>query len=1084
MVHTESADLIAELRRLRGRAADIEAELLARGERVREPSAQLMEAVLDALPEQIAVLDGAGQLLEVNESWRRFGGGSGPGADVGGNYLEACDHVTGDGAETAQRAAQGIRAVLASESAGFTLEYSLSTPAGLRFFSVRVSPFLGDDGRTHAVVAHHDITSRREAEEAAHRSERRFRRMVDRGWDLIGLVDERGIFTYMSGSVRRVMGSTPEDFVGRNALEILPPDDREKAAGELTALLAAPGAARTFEARLRHKDGRHIWLEIAAVNLLSEPDLRGILTTARDITARKQAEEALQRQSADLERRVAERTAELGDLYDNAPCGYHTLTPDGAFAQVNQTELRWLGYERDEVIGRDFGAFMTPSSRARFEVNLARARGSLEPELGPFEYDVVRKDGSTRAVLVSVRALRDERGRLLNTSATLLDMTERRRAELALLERESSLQDFLDNGSDLIHSADRDGRFVYVNRAFQQALGYSLEDARELTLWDVIDPLQHEAHREVLEGLFAGRPAPPQELVLRTKSGRAILVEGHVSARLEAGRPAATRGFFHDVTRSREAEAALRRSRDELSHANAALERANRAKDEFLASMSHELRTPLNAVLGLSEALQEEAYGELGERQRKAVRRIEESGRHLLALINDILDLSKIEAGKMVLELAQLSVDDVCRASLRLIQEAAHKKRISVSFQVEAGALTILGDERRLKQILVNLLSNAVKFTAQAGSVGLDVAPAEVAGDVRFTVWDTGIGIPEEEIERLFQPFVQLDSSLARQHAGTGLGLALVRRLVDLHGGGITVESEPGKGSRFSFVLPGRPPASDAPGAHDAPRSARALSRALLVTASAQAGAELSRFLLELGVNVVATEGRGDVTARAAAERSQLIFLDAALPGAAALAATLRKDPPTRALPLVLLGAPARAEDAAAIGADEALTLPPTREAVRALMAQLGARHADPAARRPRSASPPSGTRARRVLVAEDDETNVTLIVDFLEARSYDVFVARNGREAVDMTRDLKPDLILMDIQMPVMDGLSAIREIRGDADAHLRLVPIIAVTALAMAGDRERCLGAGASDYLAKPIGLRKLAQLIDEQVTEAARA
>jgi signal transduction histidine kinase len=235
---------------------------------------------------------------------------------------------------------------------------------------------------------------------------------------------------------------------------------------------------------------------------------------------------------------------------------------------------------------------------------------------------------------------------------------------------------------------------------------------------------------------------------------------------------------------------------------NAALARANRLKDEFLASMSHELRTPLNAILGLSEALQEGIYGDLSERQNYTLKHIESSGRHLLALINDILDISKIEAGQVQLEMELVWVESLCQASLQFVRQSAHKKQILVNFSVDPTLTTIQADGRRLKQILINLLSNAVKFTPEKGVIGLEVMGDTDNQMVHFTVWDTGIGIAPEDIDRLFQPFVQLDARLARHYTGTGLGLALVQRMVSMHEGHIQVESEVGKGSHFTVSLP------------------------------------------------------------------------------------------------------------------------------------------------------------------------------------------------------------------------------------------------------------------------------------------
>jgi len=391
----------------------------------------------------------------------------------------------------------------------------------------------------------------------------------------------------------------------------------------------------------------------------------------------------------------------------------------------------------------------------------------------------------------------------------------------------------------------------------------------------------------------------------------------------------------------------------ELSKANAELARAARLKDEFLAAMSHELRTPLNAILGSAEILKDEIFGSLNDKQLKYSRNIDESGHHLLELINDILDLSKIEAGKMELDLGPVSVKSTCEASLRLVKQLAHKKQLQLSLKIEDSVTTLIADERRLKQILVNLLSNAIKFTPEGGQVGLEVRGHDEQQLVQFIVWDTGIGIPQEDMARLFQPFVQLDSKLSRQYTGTGLGLSLVSRMTEMHGGGVSVESEVGQGSRFTISFPW--------------------------SESAETG------------------------------------------------------PP----------------------AIEARPMAPDRPA--ALDHKLG-------------------IEQPLILLADDNEDNINLILDYLQAHRYHIVVARNGQEAIDRAQEERPDLILMDIQMPGMDGLEATRHLR--ADSSLTTVPIIAVTALAMPGDRERCLAAGANEYLSKPVNLRRLVQIIETQL------
>ena len=404
---------------------------------------------------------------------------------------------------------------------------------------------------------------------------------------------------------------------------------------------------------------------------------------------------------------------------------------------------------------------------------------------------------------------------------------------------------------------------------------------------------------------------------------------------------------FIDIIPHNGEESALLRSQEALRIANAELARALRLKDEFLANMSHELRTPLNAILNLSESLVEEIAGPLNEKQTRYSRLIVESGQHLLALIDDILDLSKIEAGRTELDIVPVAVEPTCQSSLRMVMEQAKKKRLTTSIRIDEHVRWVRADARRLKQMLVNLLGNAVKFTPDGGKIGIEVTGHEAAGKVVFAIWDTGIGIAPQDLSRLFRPFVQLDSGLTRQYAGTGLGLALVSRMARMHGGGVSVASAPGQGSRFTIELPWSPE-------------------------------------------------RGDM-------------LD------------------TPALP------------------QEPATPEPVVQ---------------------RSAAP-------LILLVDNVETAIAPIISFLEANRYRTAVARSSEESIALARALAPDLILMDIQMPDVDWQEGVRRIR--AEPGLASVPIIALTALVMPGDRERCLTQGLDDYLAKPVSLHQLAGCIE---------
>ncbi len=676
--------------------------------------------------------------------------------------------------------------------------------------SVLVSAFAIDTARGYRIGSiFRDITERRRAEQALRTSEEKYRGLLESLDSAITTFDDEGTVLYLNHVAASQLGGRPEELIGKRMHELFP---EPHASRQLATIRKTMAEARstTVETLTTVADGPR-WFRTTLQPIRDETGrVVQVLVNSTDIHDLKTTQQQLVDLNRTLEERVQQRTAELQDLYDNAPAGYHSVDGEGRIVMMNQTELAWLGYDRAEIVGMPVIDIMAPASVAIFHeyFPLLKERGWVRD----MEMEMLCKDGRVLPILLNGTAVYDDEGRFVMSRSTVFDNTERKQVDEA------------------------------------------------------------------------------------------------------------------------------------LRRANLEMERALRMKDEFLANMSHELRTPLNGILTLSEVLLEQINGPLNERQVRALRNVYASGEHLLALINDLLDLSKIEAGKQQLFWETVDANEVCQASLTLVRQLAQMKQIQLTYTSIDPPAKIQVDPRRLKQMLVNLLSNGIKFTPEGGQVQLSVAIHAAAGRVEFAVKDSGIGIPAEDLPRLFQPFVQLDAGLSRRYEGTGLGLALVKRLAGQHGGDVTVASTgvPGEGSCFTIVLPYAPPASEA-----------------LVT------------------DGVATDTLHRADGRAS-------------------------------------------------------------------------RHAS------------------HVLMAEDDELTILAVSDYLKGVGYRCSVARTGREALDRALELRPDLILMDIHLPGADGLEVIRRLRNDR--YMAGIPIIAVTALAQPGDRERCLQAGADHYLSKPIRLAEL--------------
>jgi len=640
------------------------------------------------------------------------------------------------------------------------------------------------------------------------------------------------------------------------------------------------------------------------------------------------------------------------------------------------------------------------------------------------------------------------------------------------------IQSVFDTVADGIITIDERGIVVTVNPAAERIFGYAAAEMIGHNVKLLMPEPYHSGHDGYLERYRATGEARVigigREVAGRRRDGSSFPLDLAVSEMRLAGERHFT-GIVRDISERKRAEA-------EIIDKNVELEQASRAKSDFLANMSHELRTPLNSIIGCSELLKDGVFGTLEGKQRVFVTDIFDAGVHLLSLINDILDLSKVEAGMLQLEASAVDMPVLLKASMLVVREKAAAQRIRLDTRLDAALGTLLADERKLKQIAYNLLSNAVKFTPEDGTVTLSArrcTRAEVAFDetwparlialppgaedefLAITVEDSGEGIAEADLQKLFEPFTQVDSSVARRYAGTGLGLSLVRRLAELHGGTVGVASRPGAGTRFCVWLPCREAAAAvregaaavAVAAAATPETrgsaAPAVPLALVIEDDDHIADLIAAQLRAERFRVIRAATAEEGLERAAKSKPDLITLDVVLPEMDGweFMRRLKANPKLADTPVVIISGLTDLDHGIALGARRLLQKPFVREDLTAALAGL-------VAVRP-------GDEVARVLVVDDNVKAVEMLATAIEAEGYQVLRAYGGAEAIEVARGARPDLVILDLMMPEVCGFEVARALR--ESEHTADIPILVLTAKEITAEDRARLKDDVSAVLAK---------------------
>lgn len=1003
-------------------------------------SGEKLRNIFQSVSDGIIVTDLDGKVTEVNQRALQITGYTSGREILGKNLLQLVelDQETVLGAFQTAIKVGSVRGV----------ELTARRRNGVRFFlelSASIFRAATDEPEGYIVMLR-DITERRLAGERIRASEERLRDLFDSANDLIQTVDPGGRYLYVNQKWLKTLGYTEDEVAALHVRDVVRPDCLEDYL-QVMKRVAEGESFDSLETVFVTKEGRDVFVEGNTSGRFEHGRITESRATFHDVSERRRAEELYQR------------------VVQNAPFGIY-IVADGKFVFVNPVFESITGYAAAELMGRASLTLIHPEDRETVREHAVRMLKGQRIS-SQREFRILRKDGQVRWAIETV--VSTDYGGKRATLGNFVDITERREAELRLREsqeRFSELARMLPLG---VWETDARGRYTYFNEHIREALGYTAEELTGISLWRTVAKEDRDwLIAKTIEYVNAGKPMPGLEHRVLRKDGTTYPVIAYSTPIIHDGKVLGSRGLTVDVTQLKTMQQELKEKVSELEQANERLKELDRLKDNFLSTVSHELRTPLTSIKSFAEILL--AYEEPKATQTEFLGIINEEADRLTRLINDFLDLSKIQSGRVVWKTAEVSMSSVIERAMTATNALFNSTSLELTVAATPDLPPVMADRDRLVQVLTNLLGNAQKFTPSGGKVSLaarltkgDGTPAK-PDMVLVSVTDSGIGIAPENHRRIFDKFGQIGDTLKDRPKGTGLGLPISKEIIEHYGGHIWVESELGKGSTFLFTLPvpnlaetaltpGSAPTRQQPAATGPDAAAKTV---LVVDDEPHIRRFITHELSTRGFHCIEAAGGKQAIDLARENHPHLITLDINMPDIDGfdVTAILKSDPVTQDIPILIVSVLEERARAEHMGVNDYLTKPFSIEALLDKVARL------------------LKGESRTILIVDDDVSLVRSLDFELKKRGFSTGTAFDGKEALALIAKSQPDLLLLDINMPEMDGYEVIRAVKSNPrTAGLR---IVVITGIDIDDVKAHVAAGGADEYVQKGDSFTKLFETI----------